>query len=74
MSEMDAVDRAQQDEIERLKAAAAANRHVDRSQQEAIDGMLGNQRVMFAIMVINAVASLAQITECLLVWWHGRGP
>lgn len=41
---------------------------VDKAQQAQIDHLQSNSRFMFVLVVINTLASLAQILECWKIW------
>ena len=64
-SPMDAVDSAQQDELN-------ANRARDDIQQFQIDRLQNSARVMFFVLLLNTVAALAQIVECVYIVSTGR--
>ena len=62
---MDSVDIAQQNAIDQLKKQEAENACVDFNQQNQIDSLQKSSRFMFAMLLLTALASIAQIVEAI---------
>ena len=64
---MDSVDKAQQDAIDHLEKQEAENACIDVAQQNQLDKLQQSSRFMFAMLLLTAAASLAQIVEAVYI-------
>lgn len=65
---MDAVDTAQQFQLDSLEARADGNDRTDTIQSDALSKLQNNTRFMFILLCLNSMAALAQIAECYKIW------